>query len=351
MTLAPHAPGSNQPVSPDAKPKLALYWCASCGGCEEAVVDLGPALLDVADAVDIVLWPVALDFKYADLDRFGDGEIAASLINGAIRTDEQDEIARLLRAKSQLVIAFGSCATSGGVPGLANLTSRDEIFRTSYRSSPTVDNPTGPVPHEQAVTDGYPAPLPRFWDRVRALDQVVEVDYYLPGCPPTPELIKGALDAILSGNLPPRGAWLAPDRSLCDSCPRGPTRDPDTRIEALHLPHEIETDPERCLLEQGLPCCGPATRGGCGALCIAANMPCTGCFGPPPGVRDQGAKMLSAVASLLAARSRREAEEMAAKILDPAGTFYRYAVPRSTLGGRLEQPDPEPSRSTGEPED
>ncbi len=316
------------------KPKVALYWCASCGGCEEAVVDLGMGLLDVADAVDIVLWPVALDFKYSDVEALADGAIAVSFINGAVRTDEQRAIVDLLRRKSGLVIAFGSCATSGGVPGLANLTSRDEIFRTYYADSSTVVNPAGTMPSPDSEIDGQPTDLPAFWEHVHALDQVTEVDYYLPGCPPTPELISAAITAILAGDLPETGAWLSPDRALCDSCPHGETRDPDARIDAVHLPHEIDVDPDRCLLEQGLLCCGPATRGGCGALCIAANMPCTGCFGPPPGVRDQGAKMLSAVASLFTGKSRSQAEALAAQVFDPAGTFYRYAVAKSTLGGK-----------------
>jgi len=313
------------------KPKVAIYWCASCGGCEEAVVDLGPALLDVAATVDIVFWPVALDFKYSDVEALADGEIAVSFVNGAIRTDEQAEIAKLLRRKSGLLVAFGACATSGGIPGLANLTSKQEIFRVSYLQSPSVDNESGVVPAEHTTVGAIEADLPGFWEQAHALDQVVDVDYYLPGCPPTPEIIGAALAAILEGRLPDKGAWLSSDRALCDTCPRRETRDPDARLDAVHMPHEIEADPGKCLLEQGLLCCGPATRSGCGAMCIAANMPCTGCFGPPSGVRDQGAKMLSAVASLFTGKSKREAEKLAAQILDPAGTFNRYSVPKSTL--------------------
>jgi len=83
-----------------AKPKVAFYWCASCGGCEEAVVDLAEKILDVVAAVDIILWPVALDFKYKDIEAMDDGSIAVSFINGAIRTEEQEHIAKLLRQKS-----------------------------------------------------------------------------------------------------------------------------------------------------------------------------------------------------------------------------------------------------------
>lgn len=68
-----------------AKPKVAFYWCASCGGCEETVVDLNEGLLTVAEAVDIVFWPVAMDFKRKDVEALGDGEIAVSFINGGVR--------------------------------------------------------------------------------------------------------------------------------------------------------------------------------------------------------------------------------------------------------------------------
>jgi len=97
-----------------AKPKVVFYWNASCGGCEETVVDLNEDILKIADAVDIVLWPVALDFKRKDIETLSDGEIAVSFINGAIKLEEQEEMVKLLREKSGLVVAFGSCAHLGG---------------------------------------------------------------------------------------------------------------------------------------------------------------------------------------------------------------------------------------------
>ena len=98
------------------KPKVAIYWCASCGGCEEAVIDLAEDILKVVDAVDIIFWPVAMDFKKKDVEAMKDGEIAVSFINGAVRTEEQEEMVKLLRRKSGLAIAFGSCAYLGGIP-------------------------------------------------------------------------------------------------------------------------------------------------------------------------------------------------------------------------------------------
>ena len=90
------------------KPKVAFYWCASCGGCEETVVDLAEDILGVVDKVDIVLWPVAMDFKYKDVEALADQSIFATLLNGAIRSTEQEAMARLLRRKSRYLIAYGS---------------------------------------------------------------------------------------------------------------------------------------------------------------------------------------------------------------------------------------------------
>src|SRR5512136_2141013 len=110
------------------KPKLGIYWCASCGGCEEAVVDLAEDILGVVGAVDIVLWPVAMDFKKHDVEAMADGSIDATFLNGAIRSSEQEEMARLLRRKRRLLIAYGACAQLRGIPGLANQFSREELL-------------------------------------------------------------------------------------------------------------------------------------------------------------------------------------------------------------------------------
>src|SRR3990170_2401388 len=203
-----------------SKPKVGFYWCASCGGCEEAVVDLAENILKVVEAVDIAFWPVALDFKRTDVEELQDGELAACFINGAIRTSEQEEMAELLRRKAQLLIAFGSCSHLGGVPGLANLFGREAIFARVYREVPSVTNPEEVTPQEQTTVPEGTVTLPAFHDSVKTLDQTVEVDYYLPGCPPPVNLILDALLALLEGRLPPKGTVLAPDVALCKECPR-----------------------------------------------------------------------------------------------------------------------------------
>jgi F420-non-reducing hydrogenase small subunit len=317
-----------------AKPKVAFYWCASCGGCEEAVVDLAEDIFQVVEAVEFVLWPVAMDFKIKDVEALSDGEIAVSFINGGIRTGEQEHVARLLRQKSGLVVAFGSCAHLGGVPGLANFVDRKTIFDWAYLNGPSVVNPDNVIPREKTLVNEGELTLPAFYDTVFTLDQVIDVDYYLPGCAPPPDLIMKAVQAILSGTLPEKGSVLSPDKALCDSCKRKDSKPERTVIREIKRVHEVLLDPERCFLDQGVICLGPATRDGCGERCINANMPCRGCFGPTSRVADQGANFLSGLASIIDAKDEEEIKRITDSIVDPAGMFYYYALPASILRRR-----------------
>jgi F420-non-reducing hydrogenase small subunit len=314
-----------------SKPKVAFYWCASCGGCEEAVVDLAENILKVVEAVDIVFWPVALDFKKKDVEAMPDKSIAVSFINGAIRLSEQEEMVKLLRQKSQLVVAFGSCAHLGGIPGLANFWDRESIFNRAYKTTPSTHNPEGIVPQEKVEVDGKELTLPKFYNTVFRLDQVIDVDYYLPGCAPPPDLVMNAVNAILEGKLPEKGSVLSPNKSLCDDCKRNETKPEKLTIKEIKRPHEVILDPEECFLAQGVICMGPATRTGCGERCIEANMPCRGCFGPTDQVLDQGAKFLSVFASIIDVNDEEEIEKVMDTIADPAGTFYRFSLPSSLM--------------------
>ena len=240
------------------KPKVAFYWCASCGGCEEAVLDLDEELLNVASAVDIVFWPVAMDFKENDLKDVPDASILASFINGAIRNSDQQQMAQLLRVKSQVVIAFGACAQLGGIPGLANLADAKSILHEVYGD--------GVTPAQFWQENGHPLSLPEFFDTVLPLDHVIQVDYYVPGCPPTPNIIRDALRVLLGPDLPPKGSVLAPDQALCEQCPRRDTRPEKLLIKEFKRVHQVLADQQTCLLAQGLVCLGPGTRAGCDAL-------------------------------------------------------------------------------------
>jgi F420-non-reducing hydrogenase small subunit len=320
------------------KPKVAFYWCASCGGCEETVVDLAEDILGVAEKVDIVLWPVAMDFKYKDLEAMSDKSIVATFLNGAIRSTEQEEMAHLLRRKSQFLIAYGSCAVSGGIPGLANQFPREQLLQFNYEQSPSVVNPEKTRPLTVARNNGHTMTLPELSNVVRSLDQVVEVDYYIPGCPPTPNLTKTAVTALLEGKLPAKGSVIAPDVALCNECARKGSKPATLSIAEFKRPHQILADPAVCFLAQGLLCMGPATRGGCGAQCVCGNMPCTGCFGATSRVRDQGLKILSSVCASSSAKEPEEVRRSMAGIPDPIGSFYRYGLAKSLLRRKVDLP-------------
>lgn len=317
------------------KPKVGFYWCASCGGCEEAVVDLAEDILKVVEAVDIVFWPVALDFKREDVEKMADEEMAVCFVNGAIRTSEQQEMAELCRRKAGLIVAFGSCSHTGGIPGLANLFDRDSILQRAYREAPSVTNAEGTYPQESHKAPEGTLHLPSLSNNVRSLDQAIAVDYYLPGCPPPVKLISGAVAAILKGELPPKGTTLAPNVAVCHDCPRQKTKPDKPMVKEFKRPHQVLINPEDCVLAQGVLCMGPATRTGCDAACLSGNMPCTGCLGPLDGIRDQGAKALSAIASVLDASTEADIAARMDAIPDPAGTFYRYALPSSLLHRRI----------------
>ena len=180
--------------------------------------------------------------------------------------------------------------------------------------------------------------LPQFHNVVRALDQVIDVDYYLPGCPPTPKLLKEAIGVLLSGNLPPKGTVLSPDIALCDECPRKDSKPAELHFKEFKRPQHVAIDDKLCFLAQGLVCMGPATRGGCGTLCGNGNMPCTGCFGPTSKVKDHGAKILSALSSSIAFNNENEIETTLDTLVDPVGTFYRYGLAHSLLRRKVNIP-------------
>lgn len=321
-------------MSGNDKRRFAMYWAASCGGCDIAVLNIHEKIVDVANAFDIVFWPCVMDTKYADVEALPDGSIDLTFFSGSIRNDENFHLAKLLRRTSKILVAFGSCASEGCIPGLANLSSVGDMVATAFETSST-ENPghVRPEPHWMAPEGEIR--IPTLAPVLRTLDQVVDVDYFVPGCPPESARIAEIVDLAIAAfagraDLPPKGSVIGAGTStVCDQCAR--QRDVKkisafTRIQATaHL------DPAVCLLEQGIPCSGPATRDGCGALCPGAGAPCIGCYGATDGVTDQGARLLSAFASVLDAREPADIERILDGLPDPLGTFYRFGLARSIL--------------------
>jgi F420-non-reducing hydrogenase small subunit len=294
------------------KPKInmAVYWGAACGGCCVSVLDVHEQLFTVTEHANLVFWPIALDTKYDDVKDMPDGHIDLTLYNGAIRNSENEEMAHLLRQKSKILVAYGSCAHLGGIPGLANLSTRQELLnRVYFESESTINNKHTLPKTEVKVKEGI-LELPEFYGEVRALNQVVDVDFFLPGCPPqTERLVEVFLAIVNKEELPPNGSVIgAIDKAQCDECSRKRTE--TKSIKQFKRPFEIKDDGETCFLEQGIICMGPATRCGCGHRCIEGNSPCRGCYGPPEGLTDPGAKMMSSIATIIDSNNPEEIERI-----------------------------------------
>ncbi len=320
-------------MTPNAKPKFAMYWAAACGGCEIAVLNIHEKILDVDANFEVVFWPVAMDAKYKDVEAMEDGSILLTLFNGGIRSDENEHIAKLLRRKSKILVAFGSCANEGCIPGLATLSDSREIVRTAFTTAST-DNP-----HEIFPMTSYDVPegeihIPKILPILKTLDQVVDVDYYMPGCPPESHEIEAVIDLVIKvlhgeAELPPKGSVIgAGNSTVCDECKRARNVKVIKSFERIWA---IAPDPALCLLEQGIPCNGPATRSGCMARCPTAGAQCIGCYGPAEGVADYGARLISAFASVIEAKDPAEIDRVLDGLVDPAGQFYRFNLAGSLL--------------------
>jgi len=321
---------------------IALKRGASCVGCDIAVVNFNEELFTLLSIADLVFSPTLMDVKYADLRAMPDKSITIGFYHGAVRNSDNEEFAKVMRAKCQILIAYGACAHMGGIPGLANVTTKQAIFDKVYKTTLSTINPEGTVPLEEYTdAQGHAMTLPKFYDEVFSLDDIVDVDYYVPACPPTPNMnltiLKVVKDFVTEGKpLPPKGTVIASEKTLCDECKR--KRATKASMDTIHRLQEIEFDQEKCFLEQGIVCLGLATRAGCDAVCTATNMPCRGCMGPTAAVTEQGASMLSALASVYgltsneADMSEEQIDKLMSQILDPLGCFYRFSLPKSQLG-------------------
>ena len=275
--------------------RLAEEWFAICGGCEVTILDIGEPLLDLLAKVQIVHMPVLMDHKlYGQTGEKAEMEIPEAeigLVSGGIRSDEHKHLAQEMRRKCKTLIALGSCACYGGIPALANLCSTEELLTKVYRESVTTDK--NGFPHEE---------IPVLTDRVYALSEVVKVDLMLPGCPTTPEMVAGALTALLEGRPFPLST-----KSVCDECPTIREKKAVSALRRRLEPPEFTPgaplNQMRCFIEQGFLCNGPATRSGCGGSdgtprCIRAYMPCEGCFGPLSEKANPMVDMMGALSSV-----------------------------------------------------
>ena len=179
-------------VSAD-RPRLrfATAWLAGCSGCHMSFLDLDEFLFDLAEHVDVVYSPVASDSKtYPEA-------VDVCLVEGAVANEDNLALARLLRQRTRMVISFGDCAVTANVPGLRNLldAGHDSARAVLERGYVELADEGAQLPHAPGI-------VPDLLDRVLPLHEVIPVDLYLPGCPPSAERIRSALEPLLRGELP-----------------------------------------------------------------------------------------------------------------------------------------------------
>nr|WP_321403267.1 F420-nonreducing hydrogenase [uncultured Desulfobacter sp.] len=309
------------------KLKTAFLLAGGCAGCEMSVVDMSENLVGALDALDIVFWaPTVADVKYKDLEEMEDDSIDLAFVDGMIRNSENEHTVKVLRDKAKILVAFGACASLGGVAALGDLHTKKELLDQAYKTSFSTDNPDGIIPTPECLVDGkYDLTIPALLDRCYTLDQKVAVDYYIGGCPPRPVFVESLIQAILKGDLPPKGSWLTSGKAVCDSCKRNPALTGHSRIPVGKISRTIDgqPDPEICLLQQGYMCFGPVTQGDCSGACLNVNIPCRGCGGPIPGIKDFGARCLTTIASSMDGDD--VAEQFIEKYNNMAKLFYRYS--------------------------
>lgn len=278
--------------------RLAIVSLMSDGGCHIAFLELHRELLDVLSQVELV-------HSYMIADRRDIPEsIDIVLIEGGVRTSHDIKLLKEARKKAKILVAMGSCACFGGIPGLSNLYDLKSSLEYVYGKTPTTIGNIVPYENVPSVT------------RVAPISKFIRVDFQIPGCPPEPKEIKETIVFLSKGKQPPQQL-----KTVCDECDRGPPKKKPKRLRKIYeLP-----EPSECLLEQGYFCMGPATRAGCNAKCPKANVPCDGCRGPAPKALDQGISILNILVTL----AYKNVKDFSLK--QHSGYFYRYTFASSII--------------------
>ena len=236
--------------------KVAFMQSSDCWGCHQSLLNAHLGLLPVLPALDIVYWPAVVDFKYDSLKARPDGDILVGFVEGSLRTNEDIENAKLMRAKCQLILSFGTCSCYGNVHGLANEWDIQESIDRKFKQAESItdENPKEPTEH-----------MPGFTRKVVPLNEIIKVDAYISGCPPKPEAIISAVQFLLGQKPQPMA-----DAAFCSEC--------------------VLKD-NGCVLDKGVLCFGPITSAGCILKCTSTGNPCVGCLGPSKTVDSRASKL------------------------------------------------------------
>ena len=287
------------------KPTLAIINLTGCTGCVISILDLHEELLELLNKVDLIYCTTIIDLK-----EIPNCDIA--LINGTVGNDHDIKTLKEVEKVAKTTVALGSCACFGGISGLRNYFTKEETLEYAYKT--TLTNESKIIPSEE---------IPQITNDIELVQDIIKVDYNIPGCPPIPSMIGNILTSLLEGEEPTH-----PTRNLCAECDKThesmlvPTKEFITF--KVHSPHHIDYRNDLCFLEQGILCIGFATREGCEGRCVNANLPCRGCMGPLENEVDQGCASISGLASIFPIGLLITQEDL-------PGTVYRYSLPYSIL--------------------
>lgn len=283
------------------KIRLNTEWLSDCGGCHVAIVDLHEKLTEVLGGLQLQHCPVLTDIKHYP-------EADLGIITGAVRTDHDVHLAREMRRSCKTLIAFGTCAVYGGIPGAALAHSTEDLMQTVYLRNKTTR--TRSLPCQQVAN---------LKSTVTPVDQVVPIDLCLPGCPPHPAFIFDALLSLLNGSLPKSN-----DESVCGRCPREMKK---TNVDRLKQNHEGIPENDTCLLSQGYVCLGSVTLDRCMSPCPSNGVPCTGCAGPTRQILTEPSRDLrTELADRASGLTKIPRETVITALEKAAKTHYAYAM-------------------------
>jgi F420-non-reducing hydrogenase small subunit len=250
--------------------KVSIVSLTCCAGCVSSFLNAGNALLEILSGdFDIVYSPTFVDLKEVP-------SVDLAIVEGGVRTKEDESFIREVRAKSRILVALGLCATHGGITSLGNLLSLKKLLEREY-----------------SLADS--SKLPELEDLMHPLCDFVDIDYYIPGCPPMPFLIVHTLKSIVSGKKPERHETV-----VCAECHRKIIA---AKLDHLYGMYEKEADPQLCLVSQGFVCLGSLTREGCGAPCPRAGFTCFGCRGPPDSLMYRSRDMYAFLVQVISKRT------------------------------------------------
>ena len=295
----------------DESPKEAvtvnLEWLSDCGGCHVAIVDLHEKILNVLQSIQIQRCPVLTDIKGYPRAKIG-------LVSGAIRTEHDRHAAEEMRKSCDTIVAWGSCAVYGGIVGAGIVHSRNEIMDTVYVHNKTTST------HEPPSCE-----VSSFEKYVLPLDQVIDVDFYLPGCPPHAAFVFDALIAMVEGRTP-----KAPRRSVCGRCNRLMAK---TDVNTIKSSSHGIPDPDLCFLSQGYICMGSTTLDRCLSPCPTNGVVCTGCAGATMQVlTEPNRDIRSEIADRMSQLTCIPRQAIIKEIERTAKSHYSYTMATSMIG-------------------